>query len=67
MAHYTIDLTISFTGQEAAAWALIKPKLVAHAKKINRLYRLAGPNEKLLIRQHCPIFDALRKLSEDES
>lgn len=63
---YSIDLTITPTAQQAAAWNLIKPVLAAHLKKVNRVYRVAATELKTEIRKNCPIFDAVVKLTEDE-
>lgn len=67
MAHYNIDLTINPTPQQVAAWNLIRPVLADHLQKVNRVYRRANDAQKARIREHCPIFDAVLKLTENEA
>jgi hypothetical protein len=52
-----IDLSISLTAQEIAAWNLIKPKIRAHMVKIFRIYNKATSEQKVLLRQHNNILD----------
>ena len=54
-----IDLHISLTAQEQAAWVLIKPKLKAYAAKILTVYRLAPDAKKAELRAHNAVLDQL--------
>ena len=67
MANYQIDLTINPTAQQRAAWDLVRPVLAAHLKKVNRVYKRANEQQRAQIREHCPILDAVMKLTEDEA
>lgn len=64
--NYEIDLTISPTPQQIAAWQLIKPVLGAHLLKVNRVYKRLPENKQTELREHCSIFDAVMKITEDE-
>lgn len=64
--NYNIDLTINPTSQQIAAWNLIRPVLAAHLRKVNRVYKKLDDAHRTALRQHCNIFDAVMKLTEDE-
>lgn len=54
-----IDLSISLTTAERNAWQTLKPKIKTHMSKVLRIYRRANPEQKAVIRAHCPVLDAV--------
>lgn len=63
---YSINLSINPTSQEVQAWNLIRPLLASHLRKVNKVYKRLGQIEQSNLRKHCPIFNAVMNLVEDE-
>lgn len=59
MSTVNIDLRITLTAQEQAAWQLIKPKLKAYLLSVITAYRRANATQKAYLRAHNPVLDQL--------
>lgn len=55
----SINLSITLTSQELAAWQLIRPKLKVYLAKIMRVYRLAPDDKKAELRAHNAVLNAV--------
>ena len=55
----TIDMTLVLTKEQRDAWALIRPIIRPHIRKLYRVYQNATPEKQAELRLHSPIFDAV--------